>query len=403
MPKGVQNIKVPAKFKYLYQKKRYKIYYGGRGGAKSWAFAIVLLLKGVQKPIRVLCCREMQHSIKESVHKLLATQIERLGLSTRYKIQRDRIIGVNGTEFVFFGLRHDPQQIKSFEGADYAWVEEAQKVTADSWDFLIPTIRKEGSEIWVSFNPDLETDPTYSRFVLNRRPDSFVVKVSHKDNPFFSKEMLSDMQYDKEQDYQKYLNVWEGECAKTTEAQIFKDKFTISDFETPVKQETFYFGMDWGFSADPTALVRCWIRGNELFIDYEDGGVGIELDHTHKIIDSIPGAKKYTIRADNSRPESISFISRQGYNIVAAPKWSGSVADGIEFIRSFSHIHIHTRCPQTASEFVHYSYKVDRLSGDILPIVLDKWNHYIDALRYALAPIIKFKDLTMKTTKTIGH
>ena len=403
MPKGTQNIKVPAKFKYLYQKKRYKVFYGGRGGAKSWSFATVLLLKAVQEPLRILCCREVQHSMKESVHKLLCTQIERMGLSQRYKIQRDKITGINGSEFIFHALKHDPMQIKSLEGVDIAWVEEAQKVSKASWDLLIPTIRKDGSEIWISFNPDLESDPTYQNFVANRRADSFVVKVNYYDNPFFTKSLLSELEFLKQNDYQHYLHIWEGECATTTEAQIFKNKFEVSDFETPDSIKTFYFGMDWGFAQDPTAIVRCWIRDNELFIDHEEGSAGVELDDTHKLIDAIPESGKYTIRADNSRPESISFISRQGYKVVAAPKWPGSVEDGIEYVRSFDKIHIHERCSSTASEFVHYSYKTDRLSGDILPVPKDSWNHYIDALRYALAPMIRYKDLSMSTQKLTGY
>ena len=252
-------------------------------------------------------------------------------------------------------------------------------------------------------SPDLATDPTYDRFVAHRRPSSFVIKVNYSDNPFFSREMMAELEYDKEEDYQNYLHIWEGECATTSEAQIFKNKFTVKDFKAPEGMDTFYFGLDWGFSSDPTAIVRCWIKDNELYIDYEDGGVGIELDHTHKVIDAIPLANKYTIRADNARPESISFISRQGYNIVAAPKWAGSIEDGIEYIRSFSNIFIHTRCREVISEFTHYSYKTDRLSGDILPVVKDKWNHYIDALRYALAPMIKFRDLTMTTKGITGY
>jgi len=386
-------VQIPEKFKDLWHPERYKVYYGGRGGGKSWSFAIVLLVMGVQKPLRVLCAREVQHSMKESVHKLLGNSVERMGLSKFYKITRDRIYGANGTEFIFAGLKHDPMQIKSLEGIDICWIEEAQKVSQNSWDILIPTIRKEGSEIWVSFNPDMDTDPTYKMFITNTRSDCQLRKVNYYDNPFFTGELLSELQYLKENDYDHYRHIWEGECAETSEAQIFANKYAVSDFETPGEIEEFYYGMDWGFAQDPTAIIRCFIVGQELYIDYEDGGTQIELDDTHKIIDSIPMSKRYTIRADCARPESISFIKRRGYKIIAAPKWSGSIEDGIEFIRSFRKIHIHTRCREVAGEFAKYSYKTDRVTGDVLPIVLDKWNHYIDALRYALSPMIKQKNL----------
>lgn len=389
----MSKVKIPEAFKPLWEPKRYKVYYGGRGAGKSWTFASVLLLLGVQKSTRILCAREVQHSMKESVHKLLADSAIRMGLNNFYQVKRDRIYGKNGTEFIFAGLKHDPMQIKSLEGIDICWVEEAQKVSETSWDVLIPTIRKEGSEIWVSFNPDLSTDPTYQKFVIHQREDCLLRKVNYYDNPFFTGELLTELEYLKEEDYDHYMHIWEGECAESSEAQVYKGKYVVEDFETPSDVLEFYYGLDWGFAQDPTAIIRCYIRDRDLYIDYEDGGTQIELDETYRIIDSIPESKRYTIRADCARPESISLVKRQGYKIEAAPKWAGSVQDGIEFIRSFRKIHIHTRCRETASEFAKYSYKVDRLTGDILPAVVDKWDHYLDALRYGLAPLIKNRNL----------
>jgi len=146
-------------------------------------------------------------------------------------------------------------------------------------------------------------------------------------------------------------------------------------------------------------VVRCAIIGYDLYIDYEVGGTQIELDYTHKLIDKIPQAKNNTIRADSARPESISFVRRQGYKIVPVDKWSGSVEDGIEFMRTFKKIHIHTRCKETINEFVKYSYKVDKVTGEVLPQVVDKYNHYIDAIRYALSKLIKRKQNIMVIKK----
>jgi len=380
---------LPRIFQPLAQPSRYKIYYGGRGGGKSWSFAYQLLVMGAVKKMRILCTREIQGSMKQSVHKLLHQCLERMGLERFYRVTREGIYGMNGTEFIFHGLRHDPMQIKSLEGVDICWVEEAQKITNESWEILIPTIRKKASEIWVSFNPNLESDPTYQKFVVsNTRKDCQVVKVNYDDNPFFSEELQKELDYMKEYDYDEYMHVWEGECKTSSEAQIFRHKFKVCDFEAP-EDVAFYYGLDWGFSQDPTAILRCYVYDNSLYIDYEAGGRQVELDSTYRLIDEIPKAKQHIIRADSARPESISFVKRQGYRIEGVHKWSGSIQDGIEFIRSFKMVYIHSRCLETAGEFVRYSYKVDRLTEDTLPIVVDAHNHYIDALRYALQPMIK--------------
>lgn len=391
-------ISIPKIFKVLKEKSRYKVLYGGRGGGKSWAIAITLLIIGTQKKTRVLCAREVQISIQDSVHKLLKDLIYTLGIGNFYTITKNRIVGLNGTEFLFKGIAHDPMQIKSLEGVDICWVEEAQKVSEESWEILIPTIRKKGSEIWVSFNPYLETDATYKRFITKTPPNTILKKINHYDNKHFPQELQEEMEYQREVDYDLYLHIWEGQCRTASDAQIFRDKFIIEDFSiNKVAKEkkhldlAFYYGLDWGFAQDPTAVIRCTVIGYELYIDYEAGDTQVELDHTHKLIDKIPKAKDHTIRADSARPESISFVKRQGYKIVGVEKWAGSVEDGIEFIRSFKKVHIHSRCKEVANEFVKYSYKVDKVTGDILPIVIDANNHYIDALRYALAPMIKQK------------
>jgi phage terminase large subunit len=365
-------------------------YYGGRGGGKSWGIALALLVIGAQTKKRILCTREIQGSIRESVHKLLCTCIDNNNLGTFYRITRDAIYGRNGTEFIFRGLKHDPQTIKSLEGIDICFIEEAQNISNESYEVLLPTIRAKNSFIVIAFNPNLETDPTYTRWILNERNDQTTIKVNYWDNKFFNKELRAEMEHQKELDYDDYLHIWEGECKRASDAQIFKNKYVVEDFDSPLSV-TYYYGLDWGFSQDPTAVLRCFIVENDLYIDYEAGGRQVELDLTYKLIDTIPNAKDYVIRADSARPESISFVRRQGYKIESVHKWSGSIEDGIEHIRSFKKIHIHTRCMEVASEFVKYSYKVDRLSEDILPTIVDAHNHYIDALRYALQPMIKRK------------
>lgn len=369
---------------------RYKVVYGGRGSGKSYAFADVCLIKAIQKQIRILCARQLQTSIRDSVHKLLCDRIFALGLEEWFYITRESIRCKNGSEFIFKGIQNNVMEIKSMEGVDICWVEEAQSVSDESWEVLIPTIRKEGSEIWVSFNPDREDDSTYKRFVKNPPDNCKTVLVNYNDNPYFPETLRKEMEYCKRIDYPKYEHIWLGKTIMETEAQIFKGKFEVAEFEADEGTQ-FYYGADWGFANDATALVRCFIENNCLFIDYEAGGVGVEMEELPKLFDTVPDSRKWKIRADSARPETISYVARHGFRCFPVKKWKGSIEDGIEYMRSFEKIYIHPRCKHIIEEFKFYSYKKDRVSGDILPIIVDAWNHYIDATRYALEPYIMNK------------
>ena len=383
-----KRIRIPSAFKILSAKgKRYKVLYGGRGSGKSWACARVLLGLGFEKPIRILCAREIQRSISDSVHKLLCEQIEQMGLGGFYSITRDAIRGENGTEFLFKGLRANPQEIKSMEGIDICWVEEAQAVSAESWDVLIPTVRKPESEIWITFNPLDASDPTYQRFVINEPTDAVVRKVNYNENPYFPDVLRSEMEWLKSRDYQSYLHIWEGEVRKQSNALVFNNYFTVEEFETP-KSTRFYHGADWGFAQDPTTLIRCFIDGKKLYIDREAWGIGVEIDNTPALFETIDTARRWPIKADNARPETISYMRRQGFNITGAKKWGGSIEDGVEFLKTFNII-VHPRCQHTIDELNHYSYKIDKQTGDILPVIEDRFNHCLDALRYSLDGLIK--------------
>lgn len=205
-------IRVPEKLGFLYEHARYKVAYGGRGGAKSWAFADALLLQAWESPLRVLCAREHQTSIKDSVHQLLSDRIGACGFGSFYNITQTGITGQNGSSFAFSGLRINPSDLKSFEGVDRCWVEEARNVSKRSWDILTPTIRKPGSEIWVSFNPELETDETYQRFVVTPPAGSVVREVSYRDNPWFTAELEAERVDCERRDPDGYLTIWDGKC-----------------------------------------------------------------------------------------------------------------------------------------------------------------------------------------------
>lgn len=353
---------------------RYKVAYGGRGSGKSYTFADCCLIKALSKKTRILCARQLQTSIRDSVHKLLCDRIFALKMEEWFDITRESIRCKNGSEFIFKGIQNNVMEIKSMEGIDICWVEEAQSVSDESWEVLIPTIRKENSEIWVSFNPDREDDSTYKRFVKNPPQNCKTVLLNYTDNPYFPETLRKEMEYCKRIDYPKYEHIWLGKTIMETEAQIFKGKFEITEFEADEGTE-FFWGCDWGFAADASVLTRCFIENNCLFIDYEAYGVGVEMEELPKLFDTIPESRKWKIRADSARPETISYVARHGFKCVAVKKWKGSIEDGIEYMRSFEKIYIHPRCKHTIEEFKYYSYKKDRVSGDILPIIVDAWNH----------------------------
>ena len=380
---------------------RYDIAHGGRGSTKSWTFGDITLARAAGERIKILCCREVQNSIRDSVHALLKTQIYRLGLEHRFRILQESIYSHAGAEFLFKGLRGNKMEIKSIEDIDICWVEEAAKVTRESWNYLVPTIRKPGSKIMVSFNPEEEKDETYQRFVIHPPPNSLVVEVNYWDNPwFYDTELPAEMEYDKKTDFEKYEHVWCGKPKRYAAALIFKGKYRVESFETP-KDARFLFGADFGFSVDPTCLVRMFIKNRKLFIDYEAYGHGIELDDMHQFFEAVPESHKWEIRADSARPETISFlarpflgkdrITRPPFHIVGAEKGEGSVEDGIQFLRGFEEVVIHPRCKGTASDFGNYKWKTDRITQEILPVPAPGSDHAPDAARYALERYMKSK------------
>jgi len=374
---------------------RYKVLYGGRGSGKSYSFSDALIARSVFERLRILCTREMQNSIRDSVHKLLTDRISYYGYDKHFKIYRDSIQSLAGSEFIFKGLRHNISEIKSTEGIDICWVEEAEKVVDESWDILIPTIRKEKSEIWISFNPDSEKSATRRRFVLNPPDDCASAFINYNDNDFFPEVLRKEMEYDKRVDYEKYLHVWEGQVKKYGEACILASKVSVEDFETP-EDARFYFGADWGFSNDPTVLGRMFIKDNILFIDWEFYAVGIEINELERSFDTVPESRKWKITADSERPDTISYMRQKGFNVVGAKKGKGSVEDGVEFLRGFEKIIIHPRCRGAIDNFMNYRWKQDKITKEILPIPAEGSDHWPDTARYALEEIIKHKEYSIR-------
>ena len=378
------NIKlsIPQIFSPLFKSpKRKNFIYGGRGSSKSWTVAQYCVLQAYQRKIKVLCCRELQKSINDSVLALLSDVIERMGLTDFFTVQKNGIYGANGSQFIFAGIKSNVSEIKSMENISICWFEEAQAMSRESYDILIPTIRAEGSIIIFTFNPFKDTDPIYVE-MKNADENCLVLKVNWQDNPFFPETLRLEMEHDKKTDYEKYLWCWEGECLGLSDAQIFRGKYTVKEFKTP-KNAEFHFGADWGFSTDPTVIVRSFVIGNTLYIDQCAGQVHCDLEDTPSLFNKVEGTSIYPIYADSARPETISFMRSKHYNVIAAEKWAGSVEDGITYLRSFSEIVIHPRCKGVIEEFELYQYKVDKQTGEVLREPVDKFNHYIDALRYS--------------------
>ena len=271
---AIAKARFPKKFKALFEPAediRYRIFYGGRGGAKSWNFARALLIKGAQKPLRILCAREFQTSIKDSVHKLLSDQIYELGMEAHYEITQTTIRGSNGTEFIFVGIKNNTNNVKSIEGIDICWVEEAQSVSANSWNVLIPTIRKENSEIWISFNPELHTDETYKRFILNTPPQSVVQKVNWSDNPWFPEVLDLERRNLQMRDTEAYNTVWEGVCRQTVDGAIFAKQMQQAELEGRITNVPYdatkpvhaVFDLGW---ADNTSIFFLQFIGQNIHI-----------------------------------------------------------------------------------------------------------------------------------------
>ena len=399
------NYQVPRWAHILDQPSRYKVLYGGRGAARSWSIARKLIEKSLTSQIRILCARELQVSIKDSVHQLLKLQIEKLKVSELFRITNNSIQSQNGSEFIFKGLRHNSKEIKSMEDVTICWIEEAQKVSEESLEDLIPTIRTEGSEIWLSFNPDLETDPVYKRFVVSPPPDALTLLCNYDANPFFPSVLERERAYKLRVDPEGYRHVWLGETRRHSHAQVLYGKWRVDVFEPEATWNGPYFGADWGYSTDPSVLIRFWINGRKLMVEHEAYGVGVSLDDTYALFASVPGSQRATIRADCSRPETINHLRKSkrddtgrivhlGYpNLAGAVKWPGSVEEGIEHLRNYEEIVIHERCKHTIEEASDWQWKTDRLSGDPLPILRDGNDHCWDAIRYGLAPMIRARNI----------
>jgi len=378
-------IEFPDFYQEYFKPRRYKGLYGGRGSGKSHCFAGHGIVRAATEPgFRMVCVREVQRSIADSVKQLLEDKIGEYQLSGFFKSTEAEISGMNGSRIIFRGMQnHTAASIKSLEGFDVAWIEEAQTISQKSLELLTPTIRKPGSEIWASWNPDDPKDPIDVFMRGEESPDILSNEVNWNDNPWFPDVLRDDMERDKKRDPDKYAHVWEGQYRGLSEARVFRN-WREGVIEPP-ENVVWFYGADWGFANDETAALRCCMPSeNTLYIDAEVYELGVPTESLPTLLNGLPDATKWPMRGDNARPETIDYIRRHGFpKIRSAKKGKGSVEDGVTFLQGMD-IVINPACANTVREFKSYAYKTDSRTGEILPVIEDKNNHAIDALRYAV-------------------
>lgn len=402
------------KFLPFYElKARYKIAYGGRNGGKSHSVATILLIKGVEKPLRIVCIREFLKNLDESVYALLSDKIcSDDALRKHYKIYADKIKGKNGTEVTFTGIKN-AEGFKGYESVDIAWIEEASQMSLSSWLLVEPTVRKPGSEFWFTYNPSTENDPVHQLMLKplilddQQKKDMGVdigqinLQINYTDNPHCPTVMKITAERMKQNDHDLYRHTWLGECKQYSDALIYKNKFKIEyfDYELYFGRTLFssemielQYGYDIGF-VHPTVILETFRHNGYIYVRREIAGTQLDLDDvTERLISEMPQCLNRPIWADSARPDVISTLrqdrlSKTGVSLPALDvrpvnKSQGSVEAGIEWLKTHVKIIIHPDCKQTIHDFEKYSYAKDK--NDIIKGVVSKVNDdACDALRYA--------------------
>jgi len=388
-------IEIPQKLLPLFQPKRYKVIHGGRGSAKSWSVARALVSIGATKPIRVLCARETQKSIQESVHRLLKDQIESLGLDQFYTIQENKILGTNGTEFTFAGIRQQGVfNLKSYEGTDICWVEEAQVVTKKSWDVLIPTIRKPGSEIWVTFNPELDTDETFSRFVVRPPEESVIIEMNWQDNPWFPPELDKERRQWLDRDPVGYLTTWEGKCRPAVEGAIYANEIEATQREGRIRavpydpQLKVHTVWDLGWNDSMSIICVQRVASEVRVIDY--------IEDSHRTVDSYVmqlQERKWNWGTDyiphdgahrdfKSGKSTQELLQTLGRNVQVLAR--GNPEEGIRLARMiFPRTYFDAdRCTELVNHLKRYRRQINQVTQEAGAPLHDEHSHAADAFRY---------------------
>jgi phage terminase large subunit len=395
--------KFPSKLDFLFSPHRYKVAYGGRGSGKSWGFARALLLQAANKPLRVLCAREVQRSIKNSVHQLLSDQIQALGLGQFYEVLESEIRGLNGSLFVFTGLANNTaESIKSYEGIDRVWCEEAQTISKKSWDILIPTIRKPESEIWVSFNPNIDTDDTYVRYCVNPPDNAKVVKMNYMDNPWFGDTLEIERQHS-EKTNPDYANIWLGDCKAAVDGAIYaneireaqeNNRITTVPYDPMLKVHVVF---DLGFN-DSMAIILCQRGVSDIrIIKY--------IEDNHRTLDSfsseirslnynwgtmfLPHDGKSRDYKSGLSAEDI--MRKQGWTVRIVPV--SSIESGIKIARMHFHKCYFDKSAQRLLECLkNYKRSINSSTNEPGAPLHDEYSHGADAFRYMATSVEQMKN-----------
>lgn len=389
------NAAFPEKLQFLFQPIRYKVARGGRGSAKSWSFARALLIQGASKTLRILCTREVQKSIRDSVHKLLADQIQILNLGGFYEVLDTEIRGKNGTLFIFAGLaQHTVESIKSYEGIDKVWVEEAQVVTKRSWDILIPTIRKDGSEIWVSYNPELETDETHVRFTLSPPDNCVSVLVNYSDNPWFPDVLEKERQRCMIVDPSGYDNIWEGKCKPAVVGAIYYNEIAAAESNGQICNVPYdpmlkvHVVLDLGWNDSTAISLVQKVRSEIRIIEY--------IEDDHKTLDHYSAMLRCkmmnwgTLYLPHDGKHKNLQTGKSAGEIFQSLGWEVdytdniSIEDGIKLLRmAFRQMYFNRdttgRLIQCAKR---YRRQVNQTTQEPGAPLHDEWSHGADNLRY---------------------
>lgn len=371
-------------FEPLLRDARYKAIHGGRGSGKSRFFASLLVEEHISEKIDAVCLRQVQKSLEFSVKREIEAAIQSMNAGAYFDVQDKRIFSQRGGVTIFEGLQnHTATSIQSLARFKRAWVEEAQDLTQFSLDILRPTIREDDSQIWFSWNPRKAVDAV-DLFLRGPKPpkDAAIVQSNWSDNPWFPKVLAEEREHDlRSASPAKYAWIWGGAYLKADEDLVFRN-WRVEEFDTD-QGALYRYGADWGFSIDPSVLVRCYLDGRRLFVDYEAYQVGCEIDRLPDLFMTVPQSEKWPITADSARPETISYMKRNGFpRMAAAIKGAKSLEEGVAFLQGLEVI-VHPRCLHTIDELSTYAYKKDPDTGLPIPILEDKNNHVIDALRYA--------------------
>ncbi len=393
-------LELPDYAQALFVPKRYKILHGGRGGGKSWAVARALLIQGAKEPLRILCAREVQKSIRDSVHRLLSDQIAAMGLGHFYEVLETEIRGKNGSMFLFSGLlQHTIDSIKSFEGVDRVWVEEAHGVSRKSWDVMIPTIRSAGSEIWATFNPQLDTDEVYARFVKSERDDCISIKVNYAENPWFPEVLEQERQLaQRTMKPAEYAHVWEGACLPAVEGAIYFDEVAAAEAEgricdvpyDPLLKVHTVWDLGWN---DSTSIILAQRSASSIrIIDYIEDSHRTLADYAQQLngmrlnwaTDWMPhDAYAKDVKSGKSAVEIVNALSR---NAPASrdliPELS--LEDGIRASRIvFPRVYFDkTKAKRLVECLKRYRRHISKTTNEPSAPLHDEYSHGADAIRY---------------------